>query len=234
MNSRLLEMKKELRIGLFLALFFINVLLMFVFGDSIWYLFFILAFVFLGLLIYTNIQYDKKLANVLANNLEETLIKNNFEADDSKVSDDFLTGIAINHFDNKFAILKRNTRNEEFTFRTFDFKDIVESSIKENGNTVTRTSKGAIVGGAVLAGGIGAVVGGLAGNKTSNEQVKKLTLSIVVDDLIDPVYDINFINAELPISKNNPLYENIYTDLNKWHKRISVILKRNETDSKTV
>ena len=174
----------------------------------------------------------KKYHNNIEKSLDKALTQNNFIADDSYLSDDYLSGIAINKNQNKIAILNRKNTQDDFNFHLIDFKDIIESAIIENDETITKTSKGAAIGGAivggVLAGGVGAVVGGLSGTKKSKQSALKLTLSLTIDDLTNPTYEINFLNSNIAIPKDSEIYHKIYTEINKWHKTISVILKRNE------
>lgn len=226
--DKLIGMNRRLRIFILFSCYLISFLLVFVFTP--W--FFLLMFAFLGLLIYTNIKHSEQYQTNIEKSLDKALIKNNFIADDSYLSDDYLSGIAINKTMNKIAVLNRKNTQDDFNFHLIDFKDIIESAIIENDETVTKTSKGSAIGGAIvgniLAGGVGAVIGGLSGTKKSRQSALKLTLSLTIDDLINPTYEINFLNSNTAIPKDSEIYHKIYSDINKWHKTISVILKRNE------
>ena len=90
---------------------------------------------------------------------------------------------------------------------------------------------GALVGGA-LAGGVGAIVGGLSANKTGSETVQQLSLLLVVDDIVTPVYEINFVHAYTPpLPKSSHIYQEARSKATKWHKTISVILSKNKSNS---
>lgn len=225
--NKLINMDKHLRIFILFSCFLISFFLVFV---TPW--FFLLMFTFLGLLIYTNIKHSEQHHNNIEKSLDKALTQNNFIADDSYLSDDYLSGIAINKNQNKIAILSRKNTQDDFNFHLIDFKDIIESAIIENDETITKTSKGSAIGGAIvggiLAGGVGATIGGLSATKKSRERALKLTLSLTVDDLTNPTYEINFLNSNTAIPKDSEIYHKIYSDINKWHKTISVILKRNE------
>ena len=227
--NRLVNMNRRLRIAIFYSAFLIFVI-MGIIVDSL--LVCGLGLVCLGVLIYTNIKYDgiyyKKLADSFIDSLEE----HNFVYTDSYLTKDYLSGIAINTHDEKIAILNRTDRSEGFRLEIINFKDIIESTIVEDNVTITKTSKGGLIGGAAIggmvAGGIGAVVGSMAGGKTSSDSVLSVTLSIVVNDLNNPIHDVNFLSITSPIKKDTAYYRQINTDITKWHKTISVILKRNE------
>lgn len=206
--------------------------------NQLWLLFFVLMFFFLTLLISTNIEYEKKLRNKFDDLAKETLLVNNFHYDEFYIGDDKLTAIALNEKDEKLAIVHRKSIKDSFAFSPIQFSDLIESSIAENGETVLKASKGSVVGGAliggVIAGGIGATVGGLSTKKTLNDKVKRISLMITVNNLSNPVYEVNFMNTINPIDKENPIYKSRYSTVYKWHKMISVILKRNELNSNTI
>ncbi|WP_053434679.1 hypothetical protein [Sporosarcina globispora] len=233
MISKLIEMDRHMRITLLLSGFALSIISM-PFVGSIWFVSFILAFCFLGVLIYTNGQYDKQYSSIMEKSLDKSLIKLDFQADDSYLSDDYLSGIAISEEQNKIAILKRNNVNEDFKLESFNLDQIIEVGIKEDGETTTKTSKGLAVGGTLLAGVGGAIAGGVLGSKTSTEQILKATLSIVVDDLGNPVHEIHFLNSKMLVSKNSDLYQNIFSEMNKWNKRISIVIKRNELNTQSI
>lgn len=233
MLDYLINMNRHLRIFLLFSAFMIFGFSM-AFVGNLWFIFLIISFCFLGLLIYTNSEYTKRYSLIMGKSLDESLISLDFNADDSYLSDDYLTGIAICEAENKIAVLKRNNVNEGFELDSFSFDQIVEVGIKEDGETITKTSKGLAVGGALLAGVGGAIAGGALGNKNSTEQILKATLSIVVDDLNNPVHEIHFLNSKMLVNKNSDLYQNIYSEMNKWNKRISIVMKRNELNTQSI
>ena len=211
--------------GLFLASF-----AGFLITASLW--FGLLMIIAIGLIIFTNIKASDQRINALNKQLPSVLSKINFKSDDSYLADNFLTALAINRSREEIAILQRNRETDEFAIKIFSFKHIIESSVREDNITVTKSSKGSVIGGAmvggVLAGGVGAVVGGLSGEKTSTDKVYNMNLSITVDDLHNPHYEINFMNVPQGVSKSSPVYQNIRTEIDKWHKTFSVIMNRNE------
>ena len=142
--NKLINMDKHLRIFILFSCFLISFFLVFV---TPW--FFLLMFTFLGLLIYTNIKHSEQHHNNIEKSLDKALTQNNFIADDSYLSDDYLSGIAINKNQNKIAILSRKNTQDDFNFHLIDFKDIIESAIIENDETITKTSKGSAIGCAI-------------------------------------------------------------------------------------
>jgi hypothetical protein len=235
MMNYLINMNRHLRITILLSCFFGSFVLFYNTENG---LFILLAFVFLGVLIASNIGHSRQYSDVMERTLENALAKYKFKADQSYLSDDFLSGIAINVSEQKLAIFKRNHVEDELSPTLFNFDDILEVGLKEDNIVVTHTSKSSAIGnamaGGVLFGGIGAVVGGLSGEKVGYAKIYKSTLSIVVNDLNNPIHEINFLNSKMLVDRDSEMYRDIYYEMNKWHKRISVILKRNELNTRTV
>ncbi|MEK4532096.1 SHOCT domain-containing protein [Solibacillus sp. FSL K6-1554] len=114
----------------------------------------------------------------------------------------------------------------------FEYRDILESEIIEDGNTVSNTSRtsqigGAIIGG-VLAGGVGAIIGGLSGESTSQQEIKRVDLKIVVDNTTNPVHIINFLFEPIGIKKSSYKYKEASKEITHWHSLISVIIRQAE------
>jgi hypothetical protein len=206
--------------------------------SNLWIIFFASMFFFLALLISTNLEYDKKLRSNFDDLAKETLINNKFKYDEFHIGDDKLSAIAINEKDKNLAIIHRKSIKDPFIFSPILFSNILESSIIEDGETITKSSKGSVVGGvivgSVIAGGIGATIGGLGADRITKNKVKKITLMIVVNDLKNPIQEVNFLNHISSIDKETSLYKTRYSNVNKWHKMISVILKRNELNSNSI
>ncbi len=86
--------------------------------------------------------------------------------------------------------------NYDFKFISIPFKDVLSIEIVEDGVSITRLSRrsqlgGALVGG-VLAGGVGTIIRGTIGTKTTIETVKTIDILKTVNDIQNPIYMINF------------------------------------------
>lgn len=227
--SKLIDMNRYLRIGIlssaFITLIFTGIII-----DSL--LVVALGFVCLGLLVYTNMKYDDIHNKKLSNSLKESLEEYKFNYTDSYITQDFLSGIAINTDNDKIAILTRPNNKSKFQLDEINFSDILESKVLEDNLTITSSSKGGLIGGAavggMIAGGVGAIIGGLSGNKVSSDSVLSMTLEIVVNDLSNPLHEIKFLYSPTPIKKNTVFYKQTHSDINKWYKILTVVMKRNE------
>lgn len=208
--------------------FFASGLLIYFTGDF-GILFFILMFVFLGLLIHTSKSSKKKQIERLENSFSSTLKNNNFITDEYYESVDFSTGIAIDNNKERIALLTKDDHENKFNFRQINFNDILEVSIYEDGgliNTVSRGSQvaGALVGGAI-AGGVGAIIGSLSGKSKSNEVSNKLSLFIITNDINSPHHEVTFSLGE--VRKDSEVYKKSREELNKWFGKLKVIINKN-------
>lgn len=113
----------------------------------------------------------------------------------------------------------------------YNFSDIIESEIIQDEVSISRTSRsnqvGTTLAGMVLAGGVGAVVGGLSSQKVISTNIKKLSLKIVVNDFKNPSFTIVFLNSDTPLNSDSQLLNDKLTNLTHWHSIIDIILNRN-------
>ncbi len=105
--------------------------------------------------------------------------------------------VKIDENNEKVAYISKNGS------RVFSYDDIIKVELQESGQTVsqkstTRTIGGAVLGG-VLAGGAGAVVGGLSGASTQRRKVTSIVVKVTLRDVSDPTVNIVcFENYKLP------------------------------------
>ncbi|ETI68138.1 SHOCT domain-containing protein [Neobacillus vireti] len=149
---------------------------------------------------------------------------------------DIQSSILLDEERKKVCFIFAKTNSSEM----YEYKDIIESEILEDGKTITTSSRssqigGAIIGG-VLAGGVGAVVGGLSGKKSSEQEINKIDLKVVVNNTKSPIKIINFLTADVidlngkpfPIKKDNPKYKSAINSANHWHSLLSLLIKQDE------
>lgn len=110
--------------------------------------------------------------------------------------------------------------------RPFDFSEIVSCEIIEDGEAIIRTSRasqavGALVGGVML-GGVGMVIGGLSGSKTTKQKVDAITLRIIVNDVAQPIYDIALL--EMPSIRGGIIYRTARAKADQWHALFAAIV----------
>lgn len=92
--------------------------------------------------------------------------------------------------------------------KIYNYSDIVDFELLEDGETITKGGLGRAVAGGLLFGGVGAVVGGVTGGKKSKSVCNSLKIKITVRNMNNPVIYINFLTA--PAKKDSFTYKTMY------------------------
>lgn len=121
--------------------------------------------------------------------------------------------------------------------RVYSYHDILKSEILTDGSSVTSTNRASQLGGALLggllAGGVGALIGGLSGSTTSRDKVKKIELNIIVNDTVNPVYKIAFLDSEFSTYlKDSQEYKDGYNTAYHCHQLIGVLIRQADNEDK--
>ncbi|MED4618381.1 hypothetical protein [Priestia megaterium] len=114
-----------------------------------------------------------------------------------------------------------------------NYHDIIQVELKEDDELLVVTSRtsqlgSAIVGGA-LAGGVGAVIGGLSGKQKQKREVKKIQIHLTLNDLQNPLLKINFEDFVKPVQTSLRSYLIKHEEALNWFKLMEVIIKRTES-----
>ena len=119
------------------------------------------------------------------------------------------------------------------TIVIYSYNDILSCEIVEDGETVyqkSRTIGRSIIGGAI-AGGTGAVIGGLSGKTKENKEIKSLVLRIVFKSTNKPIVKLGFIDAERSKEKvdlSQPYYAQLYKEaldsVKDWKDTFEIII----------
>ena len=98
--------------------------------------------------------------------------------------------------------------------------DKVTSSKQSTSSTVGR----AVVGG-VLTGGVGAVIGGATGKRTSSDVIKNIDLKIIVDDPMNPLFRVTFFTGS---AKKGSHEKCSFEEAEKWRALVSGLIRNNK------
>lgn len=143
-------------------------------------------------------------------------------------------------------ILSVDERSKRICFSThsknllFNYRDVLQSEIIEDGTTITKTSRGSQLGGAliggILAGGVGAIIGGLSGTTETSKDIDKVQLRIVVNDINKPAYTITlfdkYASMAISVSTEEKNLAEARKNAKDWHNIISIIIKRADEEDK--
>jgi hypothetical protein len=151
------------------------------------------------------------------------------------------SAISIDENSNNVCLLS-NPRGQSLHFfdkrsiqrAVISYRDILEVSIFEDGNSITTTSRtsqvaGAIIGNIML-GGAGLLIGALTGSKKTSATVSSLEVRLIINNTQSPTWSIAFIGSETP--KKSPLYQKAANEANNLLGLIKVLIKRADDEDK--
>jgi hypothetical protein len=124
--------------------------------------------------------------------------------------------------------------------RPYQYRDILQSKVLEDGREILDTTRsgattGAVIGSA-LGGGIGAVVGGIAGVQDSSSR-ESVSVKVVINDTIEPSYELELLPRDIKggeqyVYKQSDKYKNAYKSAQFLHDKISVLIRQAEDINK--
>lgn len=158
------------------------------------------------------------------------------------VSTDYLRALLIDEHTNTLYIAEREEIDSDFEEKEFRFHEIYEAAIEEDGELISLISRGGVDGWSLLHGRTDLLVNVEDLEKESEESdeevtddvVNKLSIKIAVDDLSNPIVEFAFIDDEQGLSKESEIYLDILKECNRWHQKISVIIKRHDRENVAV
>lgn len=149
--------------------------------------------------------------------------------------------IAIDDNTEQIAIKEKTGR-----IRKYPYSEILSCEIIEDGETTykkstSRTVSGAIVGG-IIAGGAGAIIGGLSGKEKEKKEIKYLDFKIVFKDTTNPNFKIRFFDAweetartkksiRITDSVFGPVFQKALNNLKNWKNIIEIIIDKVDSQS---
>lgn len=154
----------------------------------------------------------------------------------NKLSDFEITS----QFRNESFFLAVDEKNRKVAFKNatseivkFNFSDVILCEILENGETTFRKVNplGRALLGGVLAGGIGAVVGGSSAAEKEVKTISTLTLKVAFKSISNPSYEFCFFDSNSPphyskkgFKSNSPVLKEPMANLQKWKDIFTAII----------
>lgn len=156
-----------------------------------------------------------------------------FEPTKKVMGADGEAGLAIDEKRKKVCLIKQNY-DAKISLYVISYRDILASEIYEGGQTVTKTSRASQLGGTLIGGlalgGVGAIIGGLSGKKTSSDKIERIDLRLTVNRTNAPIHEVNFIANES--KKGGFLYNTAIEQARHWHGLMEVLIKRADEEDK--
>lgn len=130
--------------------------------------------------------------------------------------------IAVDDTSHRFCIARSSSQ------QVYDFKDLLEVELIENGESLIKTSRGSqILGvavGGVLLGGVGAVIGGLSGKKNTSHIINNIELKLTLKDSKISIFSFVFFKR---VNKEDSPQIYVHRS-HKWHSIMKAIITQTE------
>ena len=187
-----------------------------------------MEFIIFIIIVFAFVIIDVISTSIKKRDLERKLdTLNDFSATQKVMGKDGNSGIAVDEGREKVCLIKTH-RTRGIELDVLSYRDILSSEIFEDGETVTRTARGSQLAGTLIGGlaldGVGTIIGGLSGEKTSSDRVNKIDLRIIVNRTETPIHDINFMNTK--DKKNGIIYNTAMQQVRHWQGVMEVLIKR--------
>jgi cell division protein FtsI/penicillin-binding protein 2 len=118
--------------------------------------------------------------------------------------------------------------NSSLQTEKYHYKDILQVEILEDSLSTTSTSRAGVAGrallGGIIAGGVGAIVGGLSAKQVHRQSVQKIELQIVVNDPISPVRRVEMVHFYKAAETNSADYITSKNKAIEWFKTLEVLM----------
>ncbi|HFK2988855.1 SHOCT domain-containing protein [Clostridioides difficile] len=127
---------------------------------------------------------------------------------------------------NKKFIVLNGFNREKVNLSVYNYSDVIEYELLENGETVTKGGIGRALAGGALFGGVGAVVGGVTAKRTTKAFIDSLKIKITLNNLSNPNVYVNLI--QLRTKSNSSIYKMAYSSAQEILSVLAIIVKDNE------
>lgn len=179
------------------------------------------------------IPIAKKIADTEDNQSERTILQMELEKYNNLKKYTLFNNdlIFLNNSSNKMTHIIIDQNNNFETYH-FNYKDIIEVALIVDGNTLTSTSRGSQLGGALvggaLFGGTGAVIGGLSGEKESKQTVSQLYIKLTLLSNEKNIKNLIFLDVKNPIEKSSAKFNKLYEEAMELEGTFKVIIYQND------
>lgn len=129
--------------------------------------------------------------------------------------------------DNKTIKFYMNNESTQYSFA-----DILQCEIIEDGRTTVKKSTSGTIGrallGGLLAGGVGAIIGGSTSSSKVQEKINRISVRIIVNDPNHPSWEIVYLNSMFGEQKGSYLYNSAMASARNVHAMLSGFIQIGE------
>lgn len=141
--------------------------------------------------------------------------------------------IAVNEKKELIKLYEMN-ENNQIKETLIKFDDIIESELQIDSQTIFKASRGSQVAGAIVgnmvAGSIGAIIGGSSPNMIQNEKTQSIILKITTEDIKNPNHKFEFLppieGNHTGYEKNNPVLRQALERAEYWNSIIDIAIRK--------
>ncbi|NMF06243.1 DUF4428 domain-containing protein [Clostridium beijerinckii] len=130
----------------------------------------------------------------------------------------------------KWLVKNKNFVNKNVIPKIYNYKDIVDFELLEDGESIAKGGLGRAVAGGILFGGVGAIVGGVTGGKKSKPICTSLKIKITINDINNPAVYVDFINTST--KKSSFVYKTSFDLAQKCLSTLQVIVNGSQEEIK--
>jgi hypothetical protein len=181
----------------------------------------ITSVILIALFVWYNVRSNNQHSLKASQTLENL---KDFKATDSYISDSSGVSIAFDAERKKVCFLTVEPRPKILTY-----KDLLKSEIVIDGETVVSQSTTSTIGrallGGLLAGGVGAIIGGATTPQKQVDKVNTINLKVYVNDPQSPIYKVRFLDA-VGVKKGSFIYNSAHGNAEKWHGIIAALINQ--------
>lgn len=113
--------------------------------------------------------------------------------------------------------------------KVFEYKNLIDCDYLEDGNSMTGGGLGAAVAGGLLLGGVGALVGGITGNKKTKVNINKMQVVLTLDNMREPSITIDILPGAT--KKGGFIYNSYFQTVQNLLSAFAIILEDNAKSS---
>lgn len=192
--------------------------------------------VYLGAIIYWNIEHEKGVAKYKR---EEKMAKDEIKRRSDSIQElsrrqmtilsPSTKSNVVQYYNDYFSITlsnkdKKIILNDGIKSYSYSYDNLMNIELIIDENTTSSPSlNGAIVGG-LLFGGVGAIIG--SSNRVYDKRLKKIVLRINVDDINTPIHELIFLSLPVPLSPDSPEIKKELVHVNDWYGRLTTIIEK--------
>lgn len=147
------------------------------------------------------------------------------------VSSDYLNALIMDEQSEMLHIARRSNEDTPFFRKSYPFNKILEVAMVEDNEIISLFPRSGLLKGGLIANERNTHIYVVNSDEDADEEeenISKLCLKIVIDNLANPIIEYIFMENEESMEKEADDYKEVYKLCSNWYEKVSVIIKRTE------